>query len=182
MGSSRMVCRSCQERKGRRSCPALGDAICHTCCGTKRQKTIHCPSSCPHLATARDHPAATVRRQQERDLSVLMPSIEHLTERNRQLYFLFQTVVLTHQPDALGGLADADVGQAAEAAAATLETAAKGVIYEHLPSSVPAQRLSAALRAAIEDAKEQGATIYNGEAALVLRAIARGAEDVQRSP
>ena len=176
-----MLCKSCNQKRGRRNCPALGDTICHTCCGTKRQKTIDCPSSCPHLVTARDHPAASVRRQQERDLSVLMPSIQHLTERNRQLYFLFQTIILTHKPESIGGLTDVDVAAAAAAVAATLETAAKGVIYEHQPSSLPARRLSAALRAAIEDAKGQGATIYDGEAALVLRAISRGAEDTQRS-
>jgi hypothetical protein len=133
------------------------------------------------LVTAREHPASSVRRQRERDLSVLMPSIQHLTERNRQLYFLFQTVVLTHRPDSLTGLVDVDVAEAAAAAAATLETAAKGVIYEHVPPSAPAQRLTAAFRMALDDAKEHGATIYDGEAALVLRAIARGAEDAHRS-
>ena len=174
-----MLCNACNQNKGRRDCPALGDTICHTCCGTKRQKTIRCPPSCPHLVTAREHPAASVRRQQERDLSVLMPSIQHLTERNRQLYFLFQTIILTHQPESFAGLIDADVAEGAKAAAQTLETAARGVIYEHQASSPSAQRLSAALRAAIGDAKEKGATIYDGEAALVLRAIARGAEDAR---
>jgi hypothetical protein len=110
-----------------------------------------------------------------------MPSMQHLTERNRQLYFLFQTVILTHQPESFGGVVDSDVAEAATAAAATLETAARGVIYEHLPPSATAQRLSSALRATIEDAKGQGATIYSGEAVLVLRAIARGVEDTQRS-
>src|SRR5262245_2708180 len=179
MGSSDMLCVSCREKKGRRSCPALGGVICHTCCGTKRLKTIACPPDCPHLASAREHPASSVRRQQERDLSAVLPSLHRLTERNRQLYFLLQSVILSHKPESLVGLADADVADAAQAAAATLETEAKGVIYEHRPSSAPAQRLAAALHAALAEARTQGATIYAGEAALVLRAIAQGVEDTK---
>jgi hypothetical protein len=122
-----------------------------------------------------------VRRQQERDLSAVLPSLQRLTERNRQLYFLLQSVILSHKPESLVGLAEADVADAAQAAAATLETEAKGVIYEHRPTSAPAQRLAAALHAALAEARTQGATIYAGEAALVLRAIAQGADDTKKS-
>ena len=44
-------CPSCGQRKGQRSCPALGAAICSLCCGTKRQKEIACPESCQYLQT-----------------------------------------------------------------------------------------------------------------------------------
>ena len=64
-----MLCPSCNRRKARRECPALGRAICPICCGTKRLVEIQCPSNCAYLASAREHPAAVVRRQQERDVA-----------------------------------------------------------------------------------------------------------------
>jgi len=41
--------------------------ICAICCGTKRLTQIACPSDCAWLATAREDPAAAVRRQQQGD-------------------------------------------------------------------------------------------------------------------
>src|SRR4051812_4524381 len=86
-----MVCPLCQRRKARRDCPALGRAICSVCCGTKRLAEINCPDTCVHLSAARANPPAVVRRQNEADLTLLLPSIEKLTERQHQLFFLFQS-------------------------------------------------------------------------------------------
>ena len=116
------------------------------CCATKRLVEIKCPSDCPYLASAREHPAAVVRRQQERDGAALLPTIRHLTERQYQLFFLFQTQVSRHKPEGFARLVDDDVAEAALACAATLETAARGVIYEHAPQSLPAQTLATELR------------------------------------
>ena len=95
-----------------------------------------------HLTTAREHPAAVVRKQQERDVAALLPSITHLTERQHQLFFLIHSVIARHKPDTFSRLLDEDVAQASAAVAATLETAGKGVLYEHTPASLVAQRLA----------------------------------------
>jgi len=42
-------CVKCKKRKAKRYCPALGESICSLCCGTHRQKQIHCPPTCPYL-------------------------------------------------------------------------------------------------------------------------------------
>ena len=42
-------CVKCNKRKAKRYCPALGESICSLCCGTHRQKQIHCPPTCPYL-------------------------------------------------------------------------------------------------------------------------------------
>jgi len=172
-----MSCPVCRQRKGRRACPALNDTICSICCGTKRLVEIDCPGDCPHLVTSREHPASVVRRQQEHDVAALMPTVSHLTERQHQLFFLFHTLIARHKPDGFARLVDADVSDAADALAATLETAARGVIYEHAPQSLPAQRLAAEMKALLEQMREQGATVYDGEAAIALRAIAQGARE-----
>jgi hypothetical protein len=175
-----MACPVCRQRKSRRHCPALGVTICSVCCGTKRLVEINCPGDCPHLAAAREHPASIVRRQQERDVVVVLPSIQHLTERQHQLFFLFHTLIARHKPDGFVRLLDDDVAEAARAVAATLETAARGVIYEHAPQSVPAQRLATELKTMIAEMREQGATVYDGEAAITLRAIEQGARETRK--
>jgi hypothetical protein len=167
-------CPACHQRKARRACPALGQTICAVCCGTKRLTEIACPADCPYLAASREHPAAVVRRQQEHDVARLLPTIRHLTERQQQLFFLFNTAIAQHKPEGFVRLTDADVADASEAVATTLETAARGVIYETVPSSLPAQRLARELQALLVDMRAQGATVYDREAAITLRAIAEG--------
>ena len=155
-------------------------SICTICCGTKRLVEIQCPDTCPHLATAREHPAAVVKKQQERDVAVLLPTISHLTERQHQLFFLIHSVIARHKPEALSRLLDEDVAQAAAAVAATLETAGRGVLYEHTPASLPAQRLAKELTAMLAEVRSHGTKIYDGEVAIALRAIERGARDGQK--
>jgi hypothetical protein len=158
----------------------LRGSICTICCGTKRLVEIQCPDTCPHLATAREHPAAVVKKQQERDIAVLLPTISHLTERQHQLFFLIHSVIARHKPEALSRLLDEDVAQAAAAVAATLETAGRGVLYEHTPASLPAQRLAKEITSMLAEVRAHGTKIYDGEVAIALRAIERGARDGQK--
>ena len=60
------------------------------------------------------------------------------------------------------------VAEAAASVASTLETAARGVIYEHVPQSLPSQRLAADMRAMLTQIREQGATVYDAEVAVVV--------------
>jgi len=147
------------------------------CCGTKRLVEIECPSDCAYLASAREHPAAVVRRRQERDVERLLPTIRHLTERQYQLFFLFHSLTARLKPQGFTRLVDSDVAEAAAALAATLETAARGVIYEHSPQAPPAQALVAALKGTLAQMREQGTTVYDHEAAVVLRAMEKGARE-----
>lgn len=176
-----MACPACGQRKAKRACPALAQTICTVCCATKRLVEIDCPADCGHLAASREHPAAVVRRQQERDVAVLLPAIDKLTERQHQLFFVFNTVIARHKPEGFARLLDDDVADAAAALGSTLETASRGVIYEHQPQSVVAQRLAREIQNALVEMREQGATIYDGEAAIALRAIERGARDTRKA-
>jgi hypothetical protein len=154
--------------------------ICSVCCGTKRLVEINCPADCPHLASSREHPAAVVRRQQERDVAVVLPSIQHLTERQHQLFFLFQTLIARHKPEGFARVVDDDVAEAAATVASTLETAARGVIYEHAAQSMLAQRLATEMKSMLAEMREQGATVYDREVAVTLRAIEQGARDTRK--
>lgn len=173
-----MSCPLCRSRKERRACPALHQTICPVCCGTKRLTEISCPDDCVYLTSAREHPAAVVKRQQEHDVALLLPTLQGLTERQYQLFFLFQSLIARHTPEGFTRLIDDDVAAAAAAVAATLETAARGVIYEHAAHSRPAQRLAAEMKTMLAEMRQQGATVYDREAGIVLRAIEKGAREI----
>lgn len=141
---------------------------------------ISCPETCAYLSSAREHPAAVVRRQQERDVASLLPVIARLTERQQQLFFLIHSVVASHEPDGLVRVTDADVADAAGAVASTVETASRGVLYEHAPPTAPAKRLAADIRATLADVRARGTTIYDGEVAIALRTVERGARGAHK--
>src|ERR1700674_632571 len=165
-----MVCPLCGVRKAKRACPALGvpsgaaalgappgaRQICAVCCGTKRLVEINCPSDCVYLATARSHPPAVVQRRQERDRAQLLPLLQGLTERQARLFLMFAALVSRHQSDALQRLVDDDVAQASEALAATLETAGRGIVYEHRPAALPAERLMTELKTLVAEISREG--------------------------
>ena len=175
-----MVCRLCGQRRARRACPALAHEICAVCCGTKRQVEIQCPSDCAYLATARDHPAATVIRQQQRDVELAMQVVRDFNERQSQIFFLVTTFVVQYRPPdlhSLGGqsLMDEDVAEAAAALAATFETATRGVIYEHHAASAAGARLAAALKPVLTEAGQHDGTPFQHDAAVVLRRLEEAA-------
>ena len=174
-----MTCPLCGARKARRSCPALGQDICPVCCGTKRLVEIRCPADCGYLASSREHPAAVTRRQQEHDLSLLVDLMRDFNDRQSQLLLGLTTCLARYRPDDLQSVIDDDVAEAAAALAATFETAARGVIYDHRPTSFPAERLAARLRAVILDvAPKHGSTPFERDTAGVLRRIEGAVRDV----
>jgi len=170
-----VTCPLCQKRPAKRTCPALGDQICPTCCATKRIVEIRCPEDCRHLDTAQRHPSATVRRQIDADVTVLMSSLGRLSEPQLQLYLLLQSVVASHVPDGLGRLSDADVAEAAGALAASLETAGRGLIYEETATTTVAEGLRKALKTVVDEIIGKSGSRAEGDLAVVFRGIERGA-------
>ena len=162
-------------------CPALNDQICAMCCGTKRMVEIRCPSDCPYLATAREHPPAVVVRQQRHDLGLLVEFLRDLNARQSQLFFLIAALIARYKPSELESIVDDDVVQAAGTLAATYETAARGVIYEHRAASIPGARLATALKAALAEAAGGGGSAFERDAAVILRRIEQAARRVNEA-
>ena len=50
-------CELCNEKKGRRNCPAIEKTICPSCCAVKRKKEIDCPDDCEYLTKGQDFKA-----------------------------------------------------------------------------------------------------------------------------
>jgi hypothetical protein len=77
---------------------------------------------------------------------------------------------------------DADVADAAGSVAATLETARKGIIYEHHAASMPGQRLATEVGRAIADLTQRAgsdAARMERDAAAALRRLERVAREAR---
>jgi hypothetical protein len=170
-------CPLCGTRRARRACPALGREICPVCCGTKRLTEIACPADCGWLRSAEQHPPAIAQRRQERDLSFIYGALGSVTERQAHLLLYLQALVKRHATAASPAIADRDVAEAAGSLASTLETSAKGIIYEHRAGSIPAQRLAEELKRGLEERGRSEGPVPDREAAAALRLMQKLAGD-----
>jgi hypothetical protein len=176
------TCPLCSSRKAKRACPGVHRDICTVCCGTKRLTEIACPPDCPYLATARVHPPAVVQRQQERDMEFLLPRIGDLSETQYRLLLYVQAIVLQQARSIVPSPHDSDVAEAVATVAATLETASKGIIYQHQAQSLPAQRLVTDITRAIGELAERGGAQrgrIERDAATALRRLERLAREAR---
>ena len=179
-----MLCPLCRTRKAKRACPALNQSICAVCCGTKRLTEINCPETCSYLSTSRSHPPAVVQRRQEKDLRFVLPLLAELTDQQYQLLLFFQGLVVQHAASAVPSLVDSEVAEATGALASTLETAGKGIIYQHQAASLPAQRLVTRLETAFRELTKQAgsaAAAIERDAAVALRRISKAANDARKA-
>jgi hypothetical protein len=138
---------------------------------------IQCPSDCPYLASAREHPAATVVRQQQRDFGTVMHVLRDFNKEQSQLFLLIASFLNRYKPLELQTVIDEDVTEAANALAATYETASRGVIYEHRPTSLAAQRLMTELKPLLAEAGKGRGTTFERDAAVVLRRVQDAARE-----
>src|SRR5262249_44069075 len=174
-----VVCPLCGNRRARRSCPAVGQQICAVCCGTKRLTQIACPSDCPWLVSAREHPAGVVVRQQQRDVALMLQVMRDFDQRQAQLFLLINTFLLKYPGPDLQPLVDDDVAEAMTALASTYETASRGVIYEHRPASLPAERLVTAIKPILAKAREGGGSAFERDLAVVLRRTVAAVQEIR---
>ena len=73
-------------------------------------------------------------------------------------------------------LVDEDIAQAAGALASTLETAAKGIVYEHQPASLVAARLMVELKGVVDEVVKNAGSTLERDAAIALRRIEHAAK------
>lgn len=104
-------------------------------------------------------------------MAALAPSMAGLSEPRQQLLLLTITLVNRFKGEGLDAAEDRDVADAAQALSATYDTAARGLIYEHRPSSIPAQRLATEIRTVFDQLGRQRPSAFAAEAAEVLRRL-----------
>ena len=120
-----------------------------------------------------------VVRQQQHDVGVLLQVMRDFNERQSQLFLLISTFLVRNEAPELQPLIDDDVAEAMAALAATFETSARGVIYEHRPASLPAERLVAGLRPLLAEAGKGGGSSFERDAAGVFRRVEEAVREVR---
>lgn len=106
---------------------------------------------------------------------MLLPLLQGLSERQARLFLMLANVTSRYQPDTLQKLVDEDIAQAAGALASTLETAARGIVYEHQPASLVAARLMVELRGVVDQVMKNAGSALERDVAVALRRIEHAA-------
>ena len=107
---------------------------------------------------------------------MLLPLLQGLSERQARLFLTLAAVTSRHQSDMLRKLVDDDIAQAAGALASTLETAIKGIVYEHQPASPAASRLMMELKSVVDEVVKNAGSGLERDAAIALRHIEHAAK------
>ncbi|MBM63928.1 MAG: hypothetical protein CL484_13360 [Acidobacteria bacterium] len=102
-----------------------------------------------------------------------------LTQRQYELFFLVQKLFYQQDQAARLPVNDKIIADTAHALAATYSTASKGIIYEHRPSSLPAEQLAKELRPLIESLQRPAATAQ--DLIVVLQLVERAATQADSS-
>jgi hypothetical protein len=108
----------------------------------------------------------------------MVPLLATLSEGQHQLVVYVLALIARGAAGAVPPITDQDVADAASSVAATIETAGKGIIYQHQATSLPAQRLAGEIARGIEEVAAQAGSRRSRverDAAVGLRQIAAGA-------
>jgi len=156
-----MKCVVCDQRKGKRYCPANNAGICPQCCGEKRVLEISCPDNCEYLKSGRKREMQEYRRRfrsmdqsdRERNMRVLdghhqiVADMEDFLSRER----------LTSRD-----LTDKAVSEAVRLLLEGYRTEEKGIIYEESSDDAEVEYLRRELRKIIESYRNPGGRAGEG--------------------
>jgi hypothetical protein len=166
LASSRTACPLCRERRGKRLCPAKGEAICAHCCGTKRRIEIDCPTDCPYLTGSHAPGWEGRETERRRDARRLAPFIQGLSDVQARLLFL-ALAGITALRARRRELDDALLLQAVAALKKTVDTRARGVLYDHQAEDARAQGLVLELRQMFAASGDDGGAVAPDDRDLV---------------
>jgi len=142
------VCPLCSQRPAKRFCPAKAEKICPTCCGTKREIEIDCPSHCTYLRSGRDYEAE--KRTPDPELASRAHHFQNdvLYRLTSVLDAISREVVVARRQ--LEWMVDTDVINVYKALTATMKTLASGIYYESIPELPVQQALFRHLKALLD--------------------------------
>lgn len=150
-----MSCAICEQRKEKRFCPAVHGRICAVCCGTEREVSLDCPSTCAYLQQARANEKP--RELSGEELTAAFPEVEI---RQQLVYEREPLLVGLHHAVAQGAradrsVADRDVLAALSAVARRYQTLVNsGLHFEEAMPSLPQQAITTELQKIVEQYRE----------------------------
>ncbi len=167
-----VLCKICQKRRARRSCPAVQGDICTLCCGTEREVSLSCPLACEYLREAHQHEKPLIIDESE--LSNPDISVDEEFIRDREELLLFCVYALVQAAARTSGAIDTDVVAALAALIQTHRTLESGLFYESKPENLVAAAVQRSFAASLADyekeraERESLAAVRNSEVLAIL--------------
>ena len=152
-----MKCILCDQRKGKRFCPAKNTSICAQCCGEKRVVEIDCPSDCVYLYSGQAYQSIkkySAQLRQEED-PVRRRKLYETSQAFGPVFSQIEQSIINYSAD-LQTLTDEHILEAVTLLKDTYHTEQKGVIYEHTSSNPLVQALVRDLKEALEAVRADG--------------------------
>ncbi len=144
-----MKCGLCDQRKGKRFCPARSETICAQCCGEKRILEIDCPETCVFLIAGRDREIEEYKRYLRRIDPAKREAHEGAVRDHQEVIVLLEAV-LAQQRLSTRDLTDKDVAEALDLLLESYRTEDKGILYEKPASDLQVESLRRLLRTGVE--------------------------------
>lgn len=146
------LCRICETRRPRRTCPGVGGDICAPCCGTEREVTVDCPLDCEYLLEARRHEKPPALRPEDIPNSDIRVTEQFLDEHNDLV--IAASAALFAAAAQVPGAIDYDVREALEAMIKTYRTRDSGLIYESRPANLLAADIQQSFEQQVREYRE----------------------------
>src|SRR5215469_12093855 len=100
------LCRICNKRAAKRSCPALSAGICPVCCARDRMINLACPESCEYLRSGRESAMAREKVIRAKWLSDRGMTTLRLSEAQATAGEIIEAAVVDVQRESLRDLDD----------------------------------------------------------------------------
>src|SRR5262249_9081462 len=103
------LCRICNKRAAKRSCPALRSGICPGCCARDRMIPLACPESCEYLRSGRESAMEREKAIRAKWLADRGPTSFRLKEAQAVAGQVIEAALIDLQRGSLRDLDDAEV-------------------------------------------------------------------------
>ncbi len=123
-----MKCVSCEQRKGKRQCPAKRSLICAQCCGEKRVLEIECPEGCEFLKMGRVKESKRHARHFMTTDPAQAQKRRRLIGELREFYGRIE-IFLAEERRSSRSLRDSDLIEALDLVLDSLRTEERGIIF-----------------------------------------------------
>lgn len=147
-----MRCPVCNQRKGKRFCPAKGARICTACCAAEREVTIDCPFECPHLQEGRAREYKHRLGQDQFPYKEIRIGETFLRDHEELLLFCGRTVLMASLETAKA--TDRDTREALDALIKTYKTLSSGIYYETRPESAYGREIMGRIQESLRELQE----------------------------
>lgn len=151
-----MKCILCDQKKGKRFCPAKNTYICPQCCGEKRVVEISCPADCDYLDSGQTYQSIkkySAQLRQEQD-PIKRRKLYATNQAFRSVFGKIEQSIINYSAN-LQTLTDSHILEAISLLRKTYLTEQKGVIYEHTSSNPLVQALVKDLKETLETIRAQ---------------------------